>query len=139
MAKTFKVLQIIPTTSTSSGKIVIEGDYTAAFTGSFYLDEATNTHYPFYEDQPEGTRQIDATSFKLVDNPRFAGRYSIRTPRANALGELDRFLDEDGNTVLQVNELIKPLGETEDTTPLSYGTITNIATFIIETPDDTIY
>lgn len=135
--KTFNVIEIIPTTSTTAGKIVIEGDFTDVFTGNFYLNEDTNTHYPFFEDAPANTVKVEATQFKLTNNTKFSGRYSVRTPRDGTPEERDRYL-ENGNTVIQVNELIRPLGDSEDDTPLTEGTISNISTFIIETPDQTI-
>lgn len=134
MAKTFRILKITPTSNLEAGSITIEGDWTKAFTGAFFLDENTNTQHPFYKDPPVSTRRIDPTSFKVVGNERFSGKYTVRTPKSAADIERDRFLDEHGNTVIRVNELIKPLGDTEDETILTYGSIVNVTTFIIEIP-----
>lgn len=139
MAHTFKVLLITPSTDDEPGTITIEGDWVNAFTGQFFLNEETNTPYPIYEEQPANTVKVPATTFQLIDNNSFFGRYSVRSPKNDNLGELDRFLDSDGNTVIRVNEFIKPLRASENDANLFVGKIIHISTYIIQTADFTQY
>lgn len=126
------VVNITTSTLDQPATITVQDDYVAAFTGQFFLNEDTLLHSPTYEDQPNDTKRIRATTFSLI-NEKFGGKYSVRTAQSSDDSERSSYLDINGNTVIKVNEFLKPLGESENTAILSEGTISDCSTYIVET------
>lgn len=106
------------------------GDWTAVFQGRFYRDALGGTQ-PFYSSPtpPAGYTLIQATTFSVIDNPSYAGRYTVYTqPSADGLPSS---VASGGQTLIRVNEVI---GAPVEPAHLSSGFITNVSTYYITVP-----
>lgn len=109
------------------------GDWTSVFRGKYYRDSVGNT-LEFYTSAttPAGYSLIEATTFSVVDNPSYSGRYTVYTqPSA---GGLASSTFGSGQTTVRVNE---PLGTPGSPADLTAGYITNVSTYYLVRVGDT--
>lgn len=76
---------------------------------------------------PAGYSTVNATTFDIVGNPSYNGRYTVYTP--TNVGALQSSTYTNGNTEILVNEIIGP--PQSENHSFSTGTVTNISTFSI--------
>lgn len=133
------ILNIIPSTSVGiPSSIEIGTDFTNMFHGKEWINETVSpvVRYPFYAydtdsttntpNPPAGSRLLTATTFEIVGNTKYAGKYTVYT-KPNSSG-LSSSSFSNSKTVIRVNESIAPIGN-EDSSLLSTGFITNISTY----------
>lgn len=110
----------------------VSGDWTQVFRGRFYRDALGNTQ-PFYSSPtpPSGYVLIQATTFSVVDNPSYGGRYTVYT-QPSMLG-LTSSTYGGGVTTVRVNE---PIGAPLNPAHLTSGFVTNVSTYYITVPPD---
>lgn len=126
----FKVLKINPTT-TAVGSIEIATNFTTMFQGRFYRNNAGLTQ-PGYTTNPSiGYVLIVATVFDIVENTKYAGRYTVYTPVSAADNLSSTFAS--GRTTIRVSEIVPPLIAGEAASLAFDGFVTNISTYIIST------
>lgn len=103
------------------------GNWTAVFQGRFYRDAAGNT-VPAYSSPtpPAGYSLVAATTFSVVENASYAGRYTVFT-KPSAAG-LDSSSFSASQTVIRVNE---PVGAPASPADLTSGFITNVSTYYL--------
>lgn len=106
------------------------GDWSQVFQGKFYRDAGGATQ-PFYSSPtpPAGYVLIQATTFSVIDNPSYAGRYTVYT-QPSALGQPSSTYGA-GKTVIRVNE---PVGAPQAPADATAGFITNVSTYFITVP-----
>lgn len=134
----FSIVNISPSTNpTIPATFKISFDQTASFHGKEWIDGA-GTRYPFYTydtipPPPIGTGILLATTFEVVDNPLFNGRYTVFT-KATAGGLASSEVDGGGDTVIRVNEAMgtpTPAELVLHPGALTSGRITAITTFVL--------
>lgn len=125
-----KILQVNPTT-TVPGSIEVLGDFTPVFHGKFYRNSAGLTQPGYTTPAPAGYTQLVATSFDIIENTKYAGRYTVYSQVDNTDLASSQFAS--GKTTIRVVDVIAPLGSGEASTLASDGYITNISTYLIET------
>lgn len=115
-------------------------DWTPVFQGRFYRDPAAPANlekpatwgpyrqWEYEGPAPSGWKLISATSFSLIENGDFDGRYTVYTP-TNNLEWSSEF--SGGFTTVRVEQPLTTLNPTPNTTT---GAITNISTYYILTP-----
>lgn len=132
-----KILNVKASVDESPSFIEVANDYTQVFQGKFYRNPLTGEVLPFYTSPaPVGYTAIKATSFDIVDNTKYAGRYTVYTP-AGVSDEASSVFAS-GNTRIYVNEIVSGLAGGEATSLLSDGSITNISTYLLYTGTGTI-
>lgn len=130
------IVNIVPS-GINPGIIVLDstadnasGDWTQVFQGKFYRDPLGATQ-PFYSSPtpPPGYSLIKATTFTVIDNASYAGRYTVFT-QPSMMG-LPSSEFGAGQTTVRVNENIgAPLSPADATS----GYVTNVSTFYITVP-----
>ena len=125
MARTIPISTISPSGGPGTpGQIVIEGSFRDVFKGKFYRTEAGD-QLPFYSSViPAGYSLIRATTFDIIENPDYKGRYTVYTP-VNA-GDED--LPASSTTTIRVNEVVPAPSLQANAT---IGSVTNISTYLI--------
>ena len=124
-----KILNINPSTS-APGSIEVTGDFTSIFQGRFYRDPITESTQPAYTDPaPVGSVLIAATTFDIIENTKYAGRYTVYTPVDN-VDELSSIYVSP-KTTIRVNEVVPVLGSGDASTLASDGYLINISTYLI--------
>ncbi len=124
-----KIISVNGTTGVP-GSIVVSADYTAIFNGRFYRDPTTGATLPAYAvSVPSNYDAIVATTFDVVGNAKYAGRYTVYTPTGSGDATGSSFAG--GSTTIRVNELVPPLGSGDAPTLASDGYITNISTYLL--------
>ena len=103
------------------------GDWTGVFQGKFYRD-ALGTTQPFYSSPtpPAGYSLIEATTFTVINNASYAGRYTVYT-QSSAVDPLPSSFSG-AQTTIRVAEPVGAPGAPIDATS---GEITNISTYYI--------
>ena len=109
------------------------GNWVSVFRGKYYrpVPPTVGTEKEFYEEPstPVGYALIPATTFTVVDNPSYAGRYTVYTkPSAAGLSSSTFNATE---TTVRVNE---PLAAPLSLADLTRGYITNVSTYYIAVP-----
>lgn len=126
-------IKIVRVNATSGvpGSIEVAGDFSSIFQGKFYRNAAGAT-LPFYTTPvPAGYSAIVATTFDIVDNTKYYGRYTVYTPVNGADATSSSY---DGTkTTIRVNEVISDLLPNEAATLRTDGSITNISTYLLST------
>jgi len=118
-----KILKVNPTSNTP-GSIEVSGDFSQVFQGKFYRNSA-GTDFPSYTTPaPEDSTLVKATTFEIVENSTYSGRYTVFT----ATTDLASSTFEEGSTTILVNEAI----QTVDGASLTDGYITNISTYLLD-------
>ena len=124
------ILSISPSNTAGTPSTITVGlDYTSTFHGKEWINgsgarspywaySAAGPNFP-----PAGTGLLLATTFEIVDNPTYQGRYTVYT-KVNA-GDLDPSSYGGSSTVIRVMEAM-PVGSTD----LTGGYITNISTYL---------
>lgn len=124
------IKKINATTPVSPGSIEIDADFTKMFQGKFYRNPTTGEVLPHITDPvPSGFVLIKATTFDIIDNPKYAGRYTVYTP-VDATSQPSSF--SSNRTRINVNEPIS----SGDENPTGY--ITNVSTYLLYTGFDII-
>jgi hypothetical protein len=108
-----------------------DGDVTNSFQGKLWWNPTTFLSVPEYTAPPPGyTDLIKATTFDLIDNPSYAGRYTVYSPidapdaATNPSSDYVSLMTE-----IHVNEIIGPPDNVGDDL---IGSVTNISTFLIK-------
>lgn len=111
------------------------GNWTSVFQGKFYRDAAGTTQTFYNADgtlrtPPAGYQLIEATTFTVIDNPSYNGRYTVYTQEgttADAANPSSTF--GGGLTTVRVNEAI---GAPQSPSHLTNtGQVTNISTYYL--------
>jgi hypothetical protein len=130
MARTFTIAQITESGGVGSpGRIRLassEGDLTGTFQGRFYRDSNGVTAPAYTTPVPVGYTLIQATTFEIVQNASYAGKYTVYT-RASA-ADPNTSSSFSSSTEILVNELIIAPTSAGDATT---GLITNVSTYLI--------
>ena len=133
-------LQILNITPSSNfaipSEIEVGLDFASIFHGKEWID-GSGTRYPFYEydndpgtaaqSAPAGTVILAATTFDIVENAKYAGRYTVYTKVNASAPESAEYDGISGNTIIRVNEVLPAGSGTELTT----GFITHISTYLL--------
>lgn len=132
-----QILNITPSNNSAvPAKIEVGLDFTSIFHGKEWID-ANGTRYPFYTYDndpataapvvPAGTVLLVATTFDIVENTKYAGRYTVYTkPGSNGLASSE-YDSGTGNTIIRVNEAMAAGTGTELTT----GYVTHVSTYML--------
>jgi hypothetical protein len=130
-----KILNINATVGGTPGSIEVATDFTPIFQGKFYRNPSTGEVTPSYTSPaPSGSILIKATTFEIVENSKYAGRYTVYTPASGTDRAASTF--GSGKTTVNVNEIIPAIGS--DASLSSAGYITNISTYLLYTGTSTI-
>lgn len=131
------ILNITPSTNPAvPATIEIGLDYTSIFHGKEWIDSSGNRS-PFYTydtdtntvtpSPPAGTTLLVATTFDIIENSKYAGRYTVYTkPDASGLAS-SSYNSGTGNTTIRVNEAM-PSGSGSE---LTDGYVTHISTYLL--------
>lgn len=127
------ILNITPSNiSGVPSTITVGNDFTSIFHGREWIDGAgTRQNYDTYDSTgvsapvpPTGTGVLLATTFEIVENAKYRGKYTVYTKPD------DRFFSSTfsaGETTIRVNEALDITGAGTD---LTDGYITNISTYL---------
>lgn len=133
----FSIVNISPSANpTIPSTFEISFDQIVSFHGKEWIDGA-GTRFPYYTYDtdpltitppapPIGTGVLLATTFEVVDNPKYNGRYTVYT-KATMGGLESSELTLGGDTLIRVNETMEAGVGAELTT----GRITAISTFVL--------
>lgn len=134
MTRSFSILQVNQSSPGNPGSFEIAGDLTTSFQGKFYRQSpvpaypAVPATVPFYTSPlapPSGYELIQATTFDVISNESYRGRYTVFTKPS--IGGLDSSTYTGSRTIIRVNESIgAPLLPGD----VSAGTITSISTYV---------
>lgn len=135
MARSYSISEIIQSGGLGvPGRIKLSpvaGDVTASFQGKFFRNE-TGDVQPWYSTQGPDYTLIKATTFDVVSNASYSGRYSVYS-----MADInDAYYPStfDGSTTITVNEIIGPPALEGDSFT---GTIKNISTYFIQVQGET--
>lgn len=132
-----KILNINATSGPIPGSIEVATDFTQVFQGKFYRNPTTGETSPSYTSPaPSGFVLIKATTFDIVENTKYAGRYTVYSPANSTDTKSSVFTAGSNRTTISVNEVVPTIGE--DTSQLSAGYVTNISTYLLYTGTSTI-
>jgi hypothetical protein len=123
-----KIVSVVPTSGVP-GYITVASDFTSIFNGRFYRDSAGNTLPAYTTPAPANYTLIVATTFDIIENTKYAGRYTVYTPVNNA--DLPSNSFNGTITQINVNEVIPELGASDAASLASDGYLTNISTYLI--------
>lgn len=125
------IYELVPNPSVANEPqhIIVDGDYTAAFHGSYWRD-ANGTKYPYYTYNlttnlpPYGVELIPATTFLVRQNQQFDGSYMVYTKQNSSDAYSSTSYDSaTGKTKIYVSNLM-PQG-----TMTNIGVIRSISTY----------
>ena len=132
-----QILNITPSSdSVIPSTIEVQSDFSSIFHGKEWIDQ-NSARYPYYtydtdpataaSPAPVGTTLLIATTFDIVDNAKYAGRYTVyTTPLAGGLASSEYNIVSD-KTTIRVNEVM-PTGSGVD---LTSGFVTHISTYML--------
>lgn len=131
MSRSYNISEIIQSGGVGvPGHITLSpsaGDVTASFHGKFFRNEAGDVQ-PWYSVQGPTYTLVKATTFDIVSNASYAGRYSVYSMvDINDANYPSTFAN--GSTTITVNEIIGPAAVPSDAFE---GTVKNISTFFIQ-------
>ena len=132
MARILPIAKIVQSGGPGTpGRIAVIGNLVSSFQGKFYRQNISpNLVEPFYSSPttPSGYTLIVATTFDVIDNPSYNGRYTVYTPTGVSDANQSSILSV-GNTEILVNENVgAPVLAGHATTT---GSVTNISTYVI--------
>lgn len=132
MARSFQILSVMPASTGSPARIEVSGDQTSSFQGKFYRQiVAPNGTQPFYTGAaPVGYSLIKATTFEIVENVSYNGRYTVYTQASNIDPTWPSWFDG-VSTSIAVNELIAAPIPANASDALLTGRVVNISTYDI--------
>lgn len=134
-----KILTINATSGAIPGFIEVANDYTQVFQGKYYRDSETGETAPSYTNPaPVDYSLIKATTFDIVDNPKYAGRYTVYSPANASDSSSSTYSPPRNQTLINVSELIPALGSSDSSELSSAGYITNISTYLLYTGTENI-
>lgn len=137
--------------SSPLGSIEVANDFAGVFQGKFYRHPTTGAVVPFYTTPaPAGYTLVRATTFEIVENAKYSGRYTVYTPAAAQDTQSSVYTQNTnpvgiipgGRTRITVNEPIATAASgdaatlTSAETPATQGAagyITNISTYLLYT------
>lgn len=129
----YDILSITPGTPSVIELNSSHGNVTQSFHGKEWIDGA-GVRSPFYTyspptiNPPAGTGVLIATTFELVGNPSYTGRYTVYTK--SSLIDFNSSEFSAGTTKIRINEVMGVPISPGDTGPVGY--ITNISTYVLE-------
>lgn len=125
-----KILKV-NATSSSPGSIEVSGDFSQVFQGKFYRNPTTLAVSPGYTlPAPTNSTLIKATTFEIVENSKYSGRYTVYSQKTSSDVTSNTFAS--AKTTIRVNEPISALVGDEASSLSSDGYITNISTYMID-------
>ena len=132
MARILPIVKIVQSGGPGTpGRIAVAGDLVSSFQGKFYRQNVSpHLVDPFYSSPttPSGYTLITATTFDVIDNPSYDGRYTVYTPTSVSDANQSSVLSV-GNTEVLVNENVGvPILAGHSVTT---GSVTNISTYVI--------
>lgn len=127
-----KILKVNQTTTTP-GSIEVAGDLTELFKGRYFRNNAGLTQ-PGYTNPPaSGFLPIVAVTFDVVENRKYAGRYTVFTQTTSADLPSASFNSSTNRTTIRVMEVVPALVSGDIISNSSDGYITNISAYLLET------
>jgi hypothetical protein len=121
-------IQKVNATTSQPGSIEIAGNFVDLFQGKYYRN-SFGSILPFYTANPPNTYQsIVATTFEIVGNSKYNGKYTVYTPK-NDSESSSTFANN--TTKIKVNEVISAINDPADPL-LSDGYITNISAYLLD-------
>lgn len=126
-----KILKINPTAT--SGTIEVGGDVTNIFQGKFYRNPITGERLPSTTTPAPAFPLIKATTFDIVENAKYLGRYTVYTPVSGDVTASSVYNGTTQRTTIKVNELLPSLSAEDAASLASDGYLTNISTYLIDT------
>lgn len=137
MANSYPIAQIIPVGGVGiPARIVLNasaGNLTQVFNGGFYRDPVGATLPAYTIPAPVGYTLIRATTFDIVNNATYAGKYTVYT-KASAGDTNESSTFSGGQTNISVNEAVGVAVNPADA--LNTGSVTNISTYLITVTGD---
>lgn len=132
-----EIIAITPSTTPGVPSYIEVGlNFTSLFHGKEWIDGA-GARFPFYAydydtltaapEPPAGTSLLVATTFDIVENTKYAGRYTVYTTPLGGLASSE-YLSGPGRTRIRVNEAM-PAGVGAE---LTDGFITHISTYLLD-------
>lgn len=132
MARILPIVKVVQSGGPGTpGRIAVAGNLVSSFQGKFYRQNVSPyTAAPFYSSSttPSGYSLIVATTFDVINNPSYNGRYTVYTP-ATLSDSNPSSVFSVGNTEILVNEFVGAPVAAGDAT--ATGSITNISTYVI--------
>lgn len=132
-----KILEINASTAETPGSIKVASDYSGIFKGRFYRDDAGAVQPAYTTPAPAGYTLIAATTFDIIGNAKYDGRYTVYTPVSD-VDETPSSEFTDGETTIFVAEAVPALGAEDPPALESDGHVTNISTYLLYTGTTTI-
>lgn len=126
----FKISQINPSTSFPMS-VVVDGDLTSFALGKYYRDSVTGAIQPPYTTPVPGGNfvLIQTTSFEIVGNPLYNGRYTVYSPLS--AGDRQPSVFAAGKTTINANEVIRPPQAGDPANATTAGYVRNFSTYVI--------
>lgn len=138
MARILPIVKIVQSGGVGTpARITVAGNLVSSFQGKFYRkDVAPFTVAPFYSSPtaPSSYSTITATTFDIVGNSSYNGRYTVYTPTSSSDPNPSSVLNV-GNTDILVNEVVGAFVNASDT--INTGSVTNISTYVIAIEGET--
>ncbi len=131
MARSYPIAQIIQS-GAQPGRIRLNssaGNVTSAFAGKFYRNGAGSTQPGYTFPAPVGYTLIMATTFDVVDNASYAGRYTVYSPIDAGDSAINPSSVYTTFTEIAVNEVIGAPATVGD--DVNTGSVTNISTYVV--------
>lgn len=131
----FKISQINPSSSFPMS-VVVEGDLTSFALGSYYRDSVTGAILPPYTTPaPSGNYVlISTTSFEIVGNPIYSGKYTVYSPVSNT--DRPPSIYNAGKTTINTNETVPDTTPSDPPNAKTAGYVRNFSTYVISISPD---
>lgn len=122
----------VQTINQAAATIVVSGDYTRIFQGKFYRNPDTEQTVPGYTTPvPAGYSFIRATTFEIIGNVRFAGRYTVYSPISSSDTPSSVFAN--GKTTIKLADVMPQILPGDPPTVTGDGYIVNCSTYLVST------
>jgi hypothetical protein len=138
MARILPIVKVVQSGGPGTpGRIAVAGNLVSSFQGKFYRQNISPyTIAPFYSSPttPSNYSLIVATTFDVINNSSYNGRYTVYTPTGVSDVNPSSVFSV-GNTEILINEIVgAPLIASD---AVSTGSITNISTYVIAIEGET--
>lgn len=126
----FKISQINPSTAFPMS-VVVDGDLTSFALGKYYRDSVTEATLPPYTTPaPSGNYVlIAATTFEIVGNPVYNGKYTVYSPLSASDRQSSSF--SAGKTTINANEVVRDVTPSDPPDAKTAGFVRNFSTYVI--------
>jgi hypothetical protein len=140
MANSYSIAQIAPSGGVGvPARITLkpaEGDKTSVFNGAFYRGPLSGATLPAYTDPaPSGYVLIKATTFDIIDNLTYAGRYTVYTTASISDTNVPSLFSA-GQTSILVNEIVNAPLPANIADATNTGSVVNVSTYLIAIAGD---